>query len=410
LIARGVPPRLAIEFPLLIERFTDAPPRPAPHRVRLAGYCIGALAAALFATPAASEIYFSDASVEVSGVGPRPSRNCTVLLRPAQTFGENAPRLTLVTSGAAQLSFGVEKPGQYSGLVIVQNNTRQPLVGADNASIEQFRVSDLGKAIRSQRLFFVTAQRSDSGKFVSSRYERIGFDAILAKVETACPFDAESLMTDLSARQRAEQALSISASDLVLIRWALTKKYSGSSTKPEPSASLSPQERAYLKRYAADSGLALSQYLTTDTARKLIAEAQLAAFLAPRPPLPPAPKQNFWSFNGSRMALRVEADKPGRVFVYESPSDSLRRAGVSRGAVAFSGERTRDRYTGKAYAFAERCPPAAFEVTGAVLNDHRQVMLQGKAPIRDRSCRVTGHQNEILNFVFHDIEDNWGEP
>jgi hypothetical protein len=263
---------------VLIGRFTYALYRPSPRVIRLVGYCIGAFAAAILTRPATGETYLSDASVELFGTGPRVSRNCTVLLKPAQTFGDNlAPRLALVTSGASQLSFGIDRPSQYSSLVIVQNNIRRTFIGSDNASIEQFRLSDVGKVIRSQRLFFVTAQRSDSGKFVSSRYERIDFDAILANVEAACPFDAESLMINLSSRERAERALSISPSDFALIRWALNKKYSGSSNKPEPSTSLSQQERIYLKRYASEKALPLSQYLTAEIARKLVAEGQLTA-------------------------------------------------------------------------------------------------------------------------------------
>jgi hypothetical protein len=280
--------------------------RPAMPFVRLIGYCIGVFAAAALAGPAAGEIYSSDSGIEISGTGSRMSRNCTVLLKPTQTFGDNlAPRLTLVTSGASRLSFGVDGPAQYSNLVVVQNNVRRPLVGTDNASVEQFRLSDIGKALKLQQLFFITAQRSDSGKYVSSRYERIDLDAILVKIESACPFDAESLMTDLSSRERTERALSIPSSDLTLIRWVLSRKYAGSSSKPEPGSSLSQQERTYLKRYAGDNAFPLSQYLTAETARKLIAEGQLIANLATPVPTPtptpsptPAPRE-FHVYDGT---------------------------------------------------------------------------------------------------------------
>ena len=348
------------------------------------------------------------------------SRNCTVLLKPTQTLGDNlAPRLTLVTSGASRLSFGVDGPAQYSNLVIVQNNVRRPLVGTDNASIEQFRLSEIGKALKSQRLFFITAQRSDSGKYVSSRYERIDLDAILVKIESVCPFDTESLMTDLSSRERTERALSIPASDLTLIRWVLNKKYAGSLNRPEPSSSLSQQERTYLKRYAGDNALPLSQYLTAETARKLISEGQLIANLttpvsAPtrtlRPSSPSPPKSNFWSFNGSKVLLKVEADKPGRIFVYETSPESLRPAGVGSGTVIFKGTRTRDRYSGTAYTFSKGCVAAPYDVSGSVSEDQRQVTLQGLAPVRNSGCKITARRSETLTFVFHDIEDNWGQP
>jgi hypothetical protein len=399
-----------------------------PSSAPLSVYFLATFAAAVIVRPVAAEVYSSDSGIEISGTGPRASRSCTVLLKPTQALGDNlAPRLTLVTAGTSRLSFGVDGPAQYSNLVMVQNNARRPLIGNDSGSAEQFRFSDIGKALRSQRLFFITAQRSDSGKFVSSRYERIDLDAIMAKVEAACPFDAESLMTDLASREQAERALLISLSDMALIRWALNKRYSGSPNKPESSFSLLSQERNYLKRYAGDNGLPLSQYLTAETARRLTLEGQLAASSATPPPSPPPPsppppaspswppapsipKESFWSLDGARVALRVEPDKPGRTFLYENPPDSLRRAGVRNGTVVFIGVRSRERYTGKAYSFSAGCVPTPYDVAGDVSEDQRQVTLRGSAPVRDAACKITARRSETLIFVFHDVQDNWGEP
>lgn len=239
--------------------------------------------------PSAGEVFSNDSNVEISGTGIRSSRNCTITLKPTQSLGDGvAPRLTLVTTGTAQLSFGLDKSTQYVEQVIVQNNTRRPFAIAENASIEQFRNSDIGRAIKSRRLFFVTAQLA-GGKYVSSRYDRIDFDAILARIETFCPFDAESLMSDQSARQQGERSLRISQTDLTLIRWALNKKYSGSGVRPDPTPSLLPQERTYLKRYTNENGLAISQYLTADTARRLAADGQSLVMSTPTPTPSPAP-------------------------------------------------------------------------------------------------------------------------
>lgn len=78
--------------------------------------------------------------------------------------------------------------------------------------------------------------------------------------------------------------------------------------------------------------------------------------------------------------------------------------------MVFRGLRTHDNYSGKAFAFSPGCPVASYDVTGVVSNDQRQVTLQGQAPVRDIRCRTTGRQIEVLTFVFHDAEDNWGEP
>lgn len=260
------------------------------------------LAAAMFSTAARSEVYFSDLTVEISGTGSRTSRTCAIVLKPTLAFGEPmAPKL-LITAAPSRLSWGVEKPGQYSSVAIVQGNTRRPFAGADNGSIDQFSTSEIGKAIKSGRLFFLTAQRTGTRSFVSSRYERIDLDAILARVETACPFDAESMMTSLSARESAERALSISQSDLTLIRWALNKKYGRAAGRPDPTSSLSSSERTYLKRYASDNGRPQSRYLTAELVLILKAEGQLIASAEPPtiqsppptpPPAPPSRSRNF---------------------------------------------------------------------------------------------------------------------
>lgn len=378
----------------------------------------------MLASSASAEVFFSDATVEISGSGSRTSRNCTVVLKPTQSLGDDlAPQLALITSGQSRLSYGLAKPGQYTGAVIVQNNVRRPFASGDNLSGEQFRYSDLGRALKSQPFFFITAQQAGTARYVSSRYQGIDLQAILTRIETHCPFDAESMLSDVSSRQKAEQALSISASDLTLIRWALVKRYGGTSTKPDQAYSLAPLERGYLKRYNSDNGLPISEYLTADTASRLSIEGQQiakAALPPPAPATPPvatpwpatpaAPKENFWSHNSSRMQLRSETDKPGRTFVYETPSPELRRAGVSSGTVLFRGTRTKNNYRGTAYAFSPSCAAAPFEVTGTVSEDQRSVTLQGMAPVRDLGCRIISRRSETLTLVFHDVQDNWGEP
>lgn len=250
---------------------------------------LGLIFAVAGTDPAVGEVLLSDNSVEISGTGARSSRSCTVLLKPTQTTGEEAPRLTLTTAGVSQLSFGVDKPSRYANLAIVQNNNRRPLVARENLTTDQFSVSDVGKGLKSKRVFFVTAQLAGGSRFASSRYEGVDFDATLAKIENLCPFDAESLMEDLSSRERAEQSLRISGADLVLIRWVLTKRYGSSSNKPDLTFSLLGQERSYLKRYADDNGLPISRYLTAETARRLTSDGQSLANLANPPPSTPTP-------------------------------------------------------------------------------------------------------------------------
>ena len=87
--------------------------------LRMALRWIALAGAATFATGAAGDVYFRDASIEISGSGTRS--NCKVVLLPAQTLGEaQAPRLTLLTVGLSRLSFDVDSPAQYGSVTVVQ--------------------------------------------------------------------------------------------------------------------------------------------------------------------------------------------------------------------------------------------------------------------------------------------------
>jgi hypothetical protein len=58
---------------------------------------------------------------------------------------------------------------------------------------------------------------------------------------------------------------------------SLIKRYGGSSSEQESRLTLSESERSYLRRYTADNGLPISQYLTATTAQQLLAEGRLIA-------------------------------------------------------------------------------------------------------------------------------------
>jgi hypothetical protein len=76
----------------------------------------------------------------------------------------------------------------------------------------------------------------------------------------------------VTSRQRAEQLLGPSQTDLRLVRQALYKRYAGLTGEPEARVALPPEERIYLQRYAAENGLPASLYLNEEIARKLMSE------------------------------------------------------------------------------------------------------------------------------------------
>lgn len=269
-------------------RAVDPPHERKSLRIRFGFVFSGRMTAAWMAAalvpmcvaPLKAEVLFNDSTVTVSAASNGgTSRTCTVRLKPVTALGGSlAPRLILETSDPSLLSFGVENPGWYSNVVVVQNGTRVPVAGTDLADVDKFRKSSLAAALRSQGTFFITAKRMGAPGYVSSRYERVDFDVILAKVESGCLFDAESLMTDLRPRLLAERALSIPNPDLTLIRWALLKrydrKYESLAVEPDARSELSSAERGYLKRYAGTNGLTPSKYITAETAALLLAEGR----------------------------------------------------------------------------------------------------------------------------------------
>jgi Protein of unknown function (DUF1036) len=251
---------------------------------------------------------YSDATLELSATGSAGARSCTAILKPKQTLGD-APRLVLTTGWLAELSFGIVGGEQLQNVVIVQNNLRRPFAAATKIASERFLATDIGKALRSGQLFFITAKRND--KFVSARYEGIDFDGVLQKIEQHCPFDAESLMRDTSAREQRERSLSLSAIDLKRIRWALNKKYSNSCAEPDTRFLLSPNDRGYLRRYTAESGLPVSRYLTSDSAQRLSAAGAATereckpAATAPPPSTPAAPPPATTSDSRGYFTFRI---------------------------------------------------------------------------------------------------------
>lgn len=197
------------------------------------------------------------------------------------TLGDAAaPRLQLSTSGLDKLSIGVENPVRFQDTEFVQNNIRRSFSYTSDASAEQVKVSDIWKAMRSQALFHVTAKNAETGKYVSSRYDGINMEVVLLKLEEHCPFDAEALMSDVSRRERAEQALALSSTDVKFVRWALGKRYGGLTSDPGYRSALGADDRTYLKRYYAEHNLPVSQFLTGPTYRVLRAEGVRAEELA----------------------------------------------------------------------------------------------------------------------------------
>lgn len=100
--------------------------------------------------------------------------------------------------------------------------------------------------------------------------------------------------------------------------------------------------------------------------------------------------------NGSKM--RVTVDGSYFEISYQRPKSSLRRNGVRRGTILFSGELRGRKVEGEAKVFRDGCSPANYWVTGRYRNRPRSFVLRGDAPVRERDgCEVVDYTSSGSN-------------
>jgi uncharacterized protein len=103
-----------------------------------------------------------------------------------------------------------------------------------------------------------------------------------------------------------------------------------------------------------------------------------------------------WNLNGSVLILITN----GRIrkLFYEVPRPEMIAAGVAPGDLSFEGESTNNQYIGTAYTYNARCGQAAFQASGAILEDSGRVIVNGAAPRFDQNCLVLGSAPISLDF------------
>ena len=107
-----------------------------------------------------------------------------------------------------------------------------------------------------------------------------------------------------------------------------------------------------------------------------------------------------WNHNGSIMRLKASGNN--RWFYYENPRSVLRDAGVSRGTLLFSGQKSGNWYSGTARRFSKFCPgnPLEYYVEGPVRADQLQVTVRGTREVH-RQCQPTGRiASDVLVFTW----------
>jgi hypothetical protein len=107
---------------------------------------------------------------------------------------------------------------------------------------------------------------------------------------------------------------------------------------------------------------------------------------------------SYWSHNGSSLYLMAEGDR--RRFYYETPRPGMAGQGVERGTLLFDGQKVGNNYQGTAYVFDRQCGKFPYAVSGAVTEGSPRIVLYGRAPEPDASCKIGGYRVDTLVFDY----------
>jgi uncharacterized caspase-like protein len=107
---------------------------------------------------------------------------------------------------------------------------------------------------------------------------------------------------------------------------------------------------------------------------------------------------SYWSHNGSGLYLVAEGDR--RRFYYETPRPGIGDQGVERGTLLFDGQKIGNNYQGTAYVFVRHCGKFPYAVSGAVAEGSKRVVMYGRAPQPDASCKIGGYRVDTLVFDY----------
>lgn len=236
--------------------------------------CAGVLALA-GATPAAAQSRIPAHEIERD----KSSGACSVSLIPEETYGDDPPRLTVITLGrsrADQVGLDAQTGRGTTDLTLVYKNARTEFRRIAPVSVKALTNSQLWKTIdesaKQKRPFFLTSKTAD-GRYASARYENIEPLGIIAILEAQCSFSSSTLTAATPDQLRAkESALALSGDQLRHIRWVLNSRYGSSNSTPIPASILTTGERGYLERYARDIGQPKTRYLTEVLANRLLRE------------------------------------------------------------------------------------------------------------------------------------------
>jgi hypothetical protein len=94
-----------------------------------------------------------------------------------------------------------------------------------------------------------------------------------------------------------------------------------------------------------------------------------------------------------------------RIFFYETPRSEMLVAGATPGSLLFQGEAIDEQYVGTALIFNSKCGQIPYHVSGPILDQYEKVVLQGRVPRVDDSCRLVGSLADTLEFTLSKPQD-----
>ena len=103
-----------------------------------------------------------------------------------------------------------------------------------------------------------------------------------------------------------------------------------------------------------------------------------------------------WRHNGSLMKL-IKAGS-GRQFIYHKPSKQAARLGAKPGRLRFKGLKKGNTYSGRVYQYNKKCGRNNYRVKGRLAAGGRRIKLQGKAPVRNKKCKIVSRHVVVLVF------------
>lgn len=110
--------------------------------------------------------------------------------------------------------------------------------------------------------------------------------------------------------------------------------------------------------------------------------------------------QTCWMHNGS--LVRMLAEGNARKILYEEPRPGLRKIGVTRGTVLFTGERKGRSYSGIARMFSTECPGAITEyvVEGRASDRQARIVLTGRRELYRHCAPTDRFVEDTLVFTY----------